>query len=70
MSRVNELKQFVAQNEAEARAVAHAALRDFVENRKVELQDVADALGVLGISPKTLETAVKLHEEMVALTAR
>ncbi len=67
MSRVNELKHLVAQNEADARAVAHGALRAFVENRKVELQDVADALGVLGISPKTLETAVKLHEEMSAL---
>lgn len=67
MSRVAELKQLVAQNERMAKAAAQTTVRAFVENNKVDLQNVVEALGVLGMSTKALETACNLRAEMVAL---
>lgn len=67
MSRMNELRAVMAQNTADARALAQGAVRDFIEGKEVDLHDVVAALGVLGLTTATLETALALHSELAAL---
>lgn len=67
MNGIDALKQAIAQNDADARAVARATVRDFVERRETDMADVASAMDELGLSVATVETMWSLHGELLAL---